>query len=62
MWPFASDESRIRTDHSPANMAILRHMALNLLTQERTTKVGTKAKRLKAGWDPTYLLTVLRGN
>lgn len=59
---FREDESRIRTDHSPANMAILRHMALNLLTQERTTQVGTKAKRLKAGWDPAYLLTVLRGN
>lgn len=58
---FREDESRIRTDHSPANMAILRHMALNLLTQERSAKVGTKAKRLKAGWDPAYLLTVLRG-
>jgi predicted transposase YbfD/YdcC len=57
---FREDESRIRTDHSPANMALLRHMALNLLTQERTAKVGTKAKRLKAGWDPAYLLTVLQ--
>ena len=57
---FREDESRLRTDHSPVNMAILRHMALNLLTQERTAKVGTKAKRLKAGWDPTYLLTVLQ--
>ena len=59
---FREDESRLRTDHSPANMAILRHMALNLLTQERTAKVGTKAKRLKAGWDPAYLLTVLQAN
>jgi predicted transposase YbfD/YdcC len=59
---FREDESRIRTDHSPANLAILRHMALNLLSQERTAKVGTKAKRLKAGWDPAYLLTVLRAN
>lgn len=58
---FREDESRIRTDHSPANMAILRHMALNLLTQERTAKVGVKAKRLKAGWDTAYLLTVLSG-
>ncbi len=61
MWPFASDESRLRTDHGPANMAILRHMTLNLLTQERTAKVGTKARRLKAGWDPAYLLTILQG-
>ncbi len=59
---FREDESRIRTDHSPANMAILRHMALNLLTQERSAKVGTKAKRLKAGWDPAYLLMVLQAN
>jgi len=34
-------------------------MALNLLTQERTATVGIKTKRLKAGWDPAYLLTVL---
>jgi predicted transposase YbfD/YdcC len=58
---FREDESRIRTDHGPANMAIVRHMALTLLTQEKTATVGTKAKRLKAGWDPAYLLTVLRG-
>ncbi len=57
---FREDESRLRTDHSSANMAILRHMALNLLTQEHTAKVGTKAKRLKAGWELAYLLTVLR--
>ncbi len=59
---FREDESRIRTDHAPATMAILRPMALTLLTQERTAKVGTTAKRLKAGWDPTYLLTVLQAN
>ncbi len=56
---FREDESRIRTDHSPATMAILRHMALNLLTRERTATVGIKTKRLKAGWDPAYLRTVL---
>lgn len=58
---FREDESRIRKDHSPQNFAILRHIALNLLKQEKTSKVGTKAKRLKAGWNNNYLLKVLFG-
>ncbi|ACK73737.1 transposase ISAs1 family protein (plasmid) [Gloeothece citriformis PCC 7424] len=57
---FNEDDSRIRKDNAPANMAILRHLALNLLKQEKTLKVGVKAKRKKAGWDENYLLKVLR--
>lgn len=42
------DDSRIRTDHAPANMAVLRHIALNLVRLDKTRKVGIKAasKRL----------------
>jgi len=58
---FDEDHNRVRKDNGPANLAILRHIALNLLKQEKTLKVGIKAKRLRAGWDEPYLLKVLFG-
>jgi predicted transposase YbfD/YdcC len=58
---FNEDHSRVRKDNAPQNFAILRHMAINLLKQEHSLKVGIKAKRLKCGWDADYLLKVLAG-
>jgi predicted transposase YbfD/YdcC len=56
---FRQDENRVRKDNAPNNLAVLQHIALNLLKQDTSLKVGLKAKRLRAGWDNAYLLKVL---
>ncbi len=57
---FREDECRKRKGNAAANFAIMRQIALNLLNQEKTImKTGVSAKRLRAGWDNGYLLTLL---
>jgi predicted transposase YbfD/YdcC len=56
---FREDDCRIRAENSPENMAILRHISLNLLKQEKSCKRGIKTKRLKSGWNEAYLSKVL---
>ena len=58
---FREDDCRIRQGHGAQNMAVLRHMALNLLRRESGHKRGIKARRKRAGWDRDYLLQVLTG-
>lgn len=58
---FREDECRVRKDHGPTNLATLRHIAINLLKQEKTAKVGVANKRLMAGWNDAYLMKVLTG-
>jgi hypothetical protein len=55
---FREDDSRLRKGHGQENFAVLRHIALNLLKQEQS-KLGGKAKRLKAGWDNKFLRNIL---
>lgn len=54
------DEARMRKDHSAENMAVVRHIVINLLKKEKTQKVGVHAKRLIAACDNEYLGKILR--
>jgi predicted transposase YbfD/YdcC len=52
---FDEDNCRVHKDRGPQNLAVMRHIALNLLGRDTTTKAGIKARRLKAGWSEPYL-------
>ena len=58
---FGEDRSRIRKGHADANFAVARRMALSLLKNEKSQKVGVKTKRLTAAWNEDYLEKVLFG-
>jgi len=56
---FNEDGCRLRSGHAPENVALMNKIALNLLKNEKSVKVGIKNKRLKAGWDNDYMMKVL---
>lgn len=56
---FSEDASRKRTKNASQNFSILNKIALNLLKNEKTSKIGVKSRRMKAGWDNHYLIKVL---
>jgi predicted transposase YbfD/YdcC len=52
------DQDRTRLDNGPHNLAVLRHMALNVM-QKDTTKGSLRGKFMRAGWDDRYLARLL---
>lgn len=52
------DQARNRKDNGPHNLAILRHLALNLLRKDKT-KGSIRSKFHRAAWQDTYLLSLL---
>ena len=56
---FDEDSNRTRQGYSASNLAVIRHIALNLIKKEKSSKVGVKTKRLKAGWSNDYLLKII---
>lgn len=58
---FQEDQCRVRKGHADANLSSLRRMALSLLKNNHTLKIGIKNKRLAAAWNNDYLKEVLFG-
>ena len=59
---FREDLSRVRKGNGAENLSVVRRATLNLLKKDTVTKVGIKNKRLKAGWDRDYLLSLIGAN
>jgi predicted transposase YbfD/YdcC len=57
---FREDDSRVRVGHAAQNLALVRKLALSMLSQEKSCKRGIKVKRFKAALDLQYLLKILR--
>ena len=58
---FAEDLSRVRQGYAAENLAVIRHLVLNLLRQDKKSKLGIENKRLRCGWDAAYRTQVLHG-
>lgn len=58
---FAEDLSRVRQGYAAENLAVIRHLVLNLLRQDKKYKLGIENKRLRCGWDVAYRTQVLNG-
>jgi predicted transposase YbfD/YdcC len=56
---FKDDLTRLRTGHAPENMAVVKHMAMNLLRQAKPT-ISVKNRRKRAGWNTSYLESLIR--
>lgn len=57
---FAEDQCRVRAGYAAQNLALLRHMTINILKADTTKKRGIKGKQKNAGWHHPYLLSLLR--
>jgi predicted transposase YbfD/YdcC len=55
------DDCRIRRGHAAELLSGIRHIAVNMLTQNKSFKAGLKRKMKRAGMDEAYLSSVLAG-
>ena len=56
---FEEDNSRIRKDNAPANFAVLRHIAVNIINENKSRKLSVRSKRFLATLDEEYSTELL---
>lgn len=62
-WPLDvvldEDMARNRKDNAPANLAVLRRLALNVARAHPDTRISLRAKLKRAAWDENFLFDML---
>ena len=62
-WPLDvtldEDLARNRKDHGPANLAVLRRLALNVARGHPDTTTSLRGKLKRAGWNDAFLFELL---
>ena len=58
---FREDDSRVRDRTAARNLAILRKVAINLISHGRTAQISMRARRKQAAWNDEYMLSLLTG-
>jgi len=57
---FREDESRVRDRIAARNLAVLRKIALNLISRDQASKTSKRGRRKQAAWNDNYMLQLLR--
>lgn len=58
---FKEDASRVRMGNCAENLGIMRHVVINILRQDKTTKGSVKGRRYKCALDSEYANKILDG-
>jgi len=58
---FREDDSRVRDRIATRNLAILRKIAIDLISRNRTPRISIRARRKQAAWNDEYMLALLTG-
>ncbi|RHG01584.1 transposase family protein, partial [Escherichia coli] len=61
-WSHYQDDYKIRRGNAAELFSGIRHIAINILTNEKVFKAGLRRKMRKAAMDRNYLASVLAGS